>query len=98
MRTLGDDFAFGTTTLGRQRPDAGPHADPHVPSLVLEHGHTMKAVELTKPRMAAADCVVIVTDHVDFDYRKIVDTAQLVVDTRNATWGLDVPRERVVTL
>jgi len=74
------------------------YTDPHVPSLVLEHGQTLKAVELTKQRLAAADCVVIVTDHVDFDYRKIVDTAQLVVDTRNATWGLDVPRERVVTL
>jgi UDP-N-acetyl-D-glucosamine dehydrogenase len=74
------------------------YTDPHVPSLVLEHGHTMKSVELTKQRVAAADCVVIVTDHVDFDYRKIVDNAQLVVDTRNATWGLDVPRERVVTL
>ena len=34
------------------------------------------------------DCVVIVTDHSDYDYRKIVDEAQLVVDTRNATAGI----------
>jgi UDP-N-acetyl-D-glucosamine dehydrogenase len=33
------------------------------------------------------DCVVIVTDHSDYDYRRIVDEAQLVVDTRNATKG-----------
>jgi UDP-N-acetyl-D-glucosamine dehydrogenase len=34
------------------------------------------------------DCVVIVTDHSDYDYRRIVDEAQLVVDTRNATRGI----------
>jgi UDP-N-acetyl-D-glucosamine dehydrogenase len=34
------------------------------------------------------DCVVIVTDHSDYDYRQIVDRAQLVVDTRNATRGI----------
>jgi UDP-N-acetyl-D-glucosamine dehydrogenase len=31
------------------------------------------------------DCVLIVTDHSDYDYAAIVDAAKLVVDTRNAT-------------
>jgi UDP-N-acetyl-D-glucosamine dehydrogenase len=35
------------------------------------------------------DCVVIVTDHSDYDYRRIVQEAQLVVDTRNATRGIN---------
>jgi UDP-N-acetyl-D-glucosamine dehydrogenase len=35
------------------------------------------------------DCVLIVTDHSDYDYRRIVREAQLVVDTRNATKGID---------
>jgi len=34
------------------------------------------------------DCVVIVTDHSDYDYRRIVQESQLVVDTRNATRGI----------
>ena len=34
------------------------------------------------------DCVVIVTDHSDYDYRRIVLEAKLVVDTRNATRGI----------
>lgn len=34
------------------------------------------------------DCVVIVTDHSDYDYRRIVKESQLVVDTRNATRGI----------
>jgi UDP-N-acetyl-D-glucosamine dehydrogenase len=34
------------------------------------------------------DCVLIVTDHSDYDYRGIVEQSQLVVDTRNATRGI----------
>ncbi|PSH02563.1 MAG: nucleotide sugar dehydrogenase [Acidobacteria bacterium] len=34
------------------------------------------------------DCVVIVTDHSNYDYGRIVDEAQLVVDSRNATRGI----------
>ncbi len=34
------------------------------------------------------DCVLIVTDHSDYDYRWIVQHASLVVDTRNATGGI----------
>jgi UDP-N-acetyl-D-glucosamine dehydrogenase len=35
------------------------------------------------------DAVVIVTDHSSYDYRAIVKESQLVVDTRNATKGMD---------
>jgi len=34
------------------------------------------------------DCVVIVTDHSDYDYERIVREAKLIVDTRNATRGI----------
>jgi UDP-N-acetyl-D-glucosamine dehydrogenase len=34
------------------------------------------------------DCVLIVTDHSDYDYASIVKESQLVVDTRNATKGI----------
>ena len=37
------------------------------------------------------DCVVIVTDHSEYDYSRIVGEAKLVVDTRNATRGLSSP-------
>ncbi len=37
---------------------------------------------------AAADCVVIVTNHKSFDYRKLAAEAKLVVDTRNAMKGI----------
>jgi UDP-N-acetyl-D-glucosamine dehydrogenase len=42
-------------------------------------------------KVADYDCVLIVTDHSDYDYRKIVHESQLVVDTRNATKGINSP-------
>ncbi|MGA8270870.1 MAG: nucleotide sugar dehydrogenase [Candidatus Sulfotelmatobacter sp.] len=50
----------------------------------------MKRAELEK--LGQYDCIVIVTDHSDYDYRHIVDEAQLVVDTRNATKGIQSPK------
>jgi UDP-N-acetyl-D-glucosamine dehydrogenase len=38
------------------------------------------------------DCVLIVTDHSDYDYQRIVKESQLVVDTRNATKGIESPK------
>jgi UDP-N-acetyl-D-glucosamine dehydrogenase len=35
---------------------------------------------------------MIVTDHSDYDYPRIVREAKLVVDTRNATKGIDSPK------
>jgi len=46
----------------------------------------MKCSELDD--LGRYDCVVIVTDHSDYDYRRIVEESQLVVDTRNATGGM----------
>jgi len=54
----------------------------------------MKRTELEK--LGQYDCVLIVTDHSDYDYRRIVEEAQLVVDTRNATKGIETPRSSVV--
>ncbi len=42
--------------------------------------------------MAQYDCVVIVTDHSDYDYKRIVRESKLVLDTRNATKGIDSPK------
>jgi UDP-N-acetyl-D-glucosamine dehydrogenase len=38
------------------------------------------------------DAVLIVTDHSNYDYQWIVDHANLVVDTRNATKGIESPK------
>src|SRR5690349_2356486 len=50
----------------------------------------MKCAELKD--LQQYDCVVIVTDHTDYDYRHIVQESQLVVDTRNATRDIHSPK------
>jgi UDP-N-acetyl-D-glucosamine dehydrogenase len=57
--------------------------DPHVP-VFAEDGHEFRSVPLEPETVAAADCVMIVTDHSAVDYRMIRRKAKLVVDTRNA--------------
>jgi UDP-N-acetyl-D-glucosamine dehydrogenase len=64
------------------------YADPYVPALPAHEwpgGRDMRAVPLDAVTLAAADCVVIVTDHKVFDYDQIVNKSKLVIDTRNAT-------------
>jgi UDP-N-acetyl-D-glucosamine dehydrogenase len=73
------------------------YVDPYVSSVVLD-GTSLKAVQLCDRDLAAADCVLILTDHPQFDYRRVVEIATLVVDTRNATWGISAPADRVITL
>jgi UDP-N-acetyl-D-glucosamine dehydrogenase len=71
--------------------------DPHVPRY-REDGHERVGVALTDDVIARADAVVIVTDHSAIDYQHLVDTASLVVDTRNALAGTRASRARIVSL
>jgi UDP-N-acetyl-D-glucosamine dehydrogenase len=73
------------------------YADPYVPAVAVD-GTVLRAVELTDQLLAEVDCVLILTDHPDFDYPRIVERATLVVDTRNATWGIPAPADRVIAL
>jgi len=68
--------------------------DPHVPKFA-EHGLEMACVPY-KP--AAYDCVVIVTDHAEIDYDRLVDDAELVVDLRNATGAKGTASDKVFKL
>lgn len=71
--------------------------DPHVPSF-REDGHEMKGVELTDKLLQTVDAVVVVTDHTAIDWRKVVDNASLVIDTRHVIAALPQSKARVVTL
>ena len=83
------------STLLRRGADVA-YADPHVPTFQIE-GTELKAVDLTDEIVRQADCTLILTDHREFDFRRIVELAPLVVDTRNATWGITAPG-RVIRL
>ncbi|MGB7972139.1 MAG: nucleotide sugar dehydrogenase [Candidatus Deferrimicrobiaceae bacterium] len=62
------------------------YCDPHVPVLD-EHGMRMKAEPFSAATLRKADCVVVVTDHSDFDYRLVARESKVIVDARNALKG-----------
>jgi UDP-N-acetyl-D-glucosamine dehydrogenase len=68
------------------------YSDPHVPHIRFD------GLELCSDEAAlsTADCVVIVTDHSGVDYKSLVATAPVIVDTRNALKG--VVSEKIVRL
>jgi UDP-N-acetyl-D-glucosamine dehydrogenase len=68
--------------------------DPHVPEFHVG-SHVLKSVDLDDATLAGADLVVIVTDHEAVDYQRVVDKAQRVFDTRNATKKVGRNREKV---
>jgi UDP-N-acetyl-D-glucosamine dehydrogenase len=73
------------------------YADPFTPQLALD-GHKLTAVTPTPEALAAADCVLILTNHSSFDYAAIADRASLVVDTRNALKRYRGSKKSIVTL
>jgi UDP-N-acetyl-D-glucosamine dehydrogenase len=71
--------------------------DPLVPSLRLGRS-VLKSIEASPEEIAKHDCVIILTDHSAYDFRKIVGAAKLVVDTRNSTRDLHEFKDRVIKL
>ncbi len=69
------------------------YTDPHVPVLKLDSAE-MRSQDGSA--VAAADCVVVVTDHSSFDYLELAREAKLIVDTRNALKGIH--SEKIVRL
>ena len=73
------------------------HNDPFVPILRI-NGNTLKSVELTSANIASQDCIIILTDHSAYDFRRIVAASKLVIDTRNATKDLQEFKDKIIKL
>ncbi len=84
--------------LQRKRAEISYH-DPYVASLrpSRRYDFGLASVPLTAQTLAAADAVVIVTDHSNVDYEAVVRHAPLVIDTRNATRHVSASGAHVVT-
>jgi len=66
--------------------------DPFFPTVGRGRKYHLDMTSTPLEDLASYDCVLIVTDHSSYDYRKIVAEAQLVVDSRNATRGIASPK------
>ena len=66
--------------------------DPYFPFIGRGRKYDLEMTRAELNDLGQYDCVLIVTDHSDYDYRHIVEESQLVVDTRNATRGIQSPK------
>jgi UDP-N-acetyl-D-glucosamine dehydrogenase len=80
--------ALDVIQLLEQRGAEVSYTDPYVASVRLEGESTMQSTAYSAELLAGADCVVIITDHSIFDWQHVLDHSKLVVDTRNATGGM----------
>jgi UDP-N-acetyl-D-glucosamine dehydrogenase len=62
--------------------------DPYFPTVGKGRKYDLQMKCAPLENLGQYDCVLIVTDHSDYDYAGIVRESQLVVDTRNATRGI----------
>jgi UDP-N-acetyl-D-glucosamine dehydrogenase len=63
------------------------YADPHVPQVQVG-SHRLAALPWARAELAAYDLVLVLTAHPEFDARRLVSEARLVLDTRNVTGHL----------
>jgi UDP-N-acetyl-D-glucosamine dehydrogenase len=73
--------------------------DPYIPTLpaMRHYPHLrMSSRELTEEYLRTRDCVLIATDHSNYDWNWIARHAPLIVDTRNATKGVVAPKATIV--
>lgn len=67
--------------------------DPFVDEVRFDDAQTMgdspplQSIDLSDQELKTVDCVVIVTDHSQIDYTRVIGLAPLIVDTRNALNG-----------
>jgi len=75
------------------------YVDPHIPSVPSPMRSfdlpQLESETLTAEYLQSLDCVLISTDHTDFDYDLIVKHSSIVVDTRNATKHVVDGRDRI---
>jgi UDP-N-acetyl-D-glucosamine dehydrogenase len=66
--------------------------DPYFPKVGRGRKYDLQMTCAPLENLSQYDCVLIVTDHSDYDYERIVRESKLVVDTRKATRGIDSPK------
>ena len=82
--------ALSIIDLLRVRKADVVYHDPFVANVDFHDAHTigqgepLSSIPLTVDEVKAADCIIIVTEHTDVDYKMITDNAKIIVDTRNA--------------
>jgi UDP-N-acetyl-D-glucosamine dehydrogenase len=86
---LRESPALTILELLKEKGAAVAYNDPYFPSVGHGRHYALNMTNTPLDNLAQYDAVVIVTDHSSYDYPGIVEQSQMVVDTRNATRGIE---------
>jgi UDP-N-acetyl-D-glucosamine dehydrogenase len=75
--------------LLREKGASVSYNDPYFPTVGHGRHYDLNMTNTPLDDLGQYDAVLIVTDHTSYDYKAIVAQSQLVVDTRNATKGIE---------
>ncbi len=75
--------------LLREKGAIVAYNDPYFPKVGRGRHYDLNMTSSPLDDLGQYDAVVIVTDHSSYDYKAIVEQSKLVVDTRNATKGIE---------
>jgi len=73
--------------------------DPYIPHIHHEYdGWQMDSVKDMMKSVKEAEAVIIITNHKEYDYKAIIESAKFVFDSRNATGKIGKNSEKVERL
>jgi len=86
-KNIGDTRESPSVVLMEKLKEKGAvvvYSDPYVPVFpnMREHHFDLSSIDITPDNLSGYDCVIIATNHDDFDYKLIREHASLIVDTR----------------
>jgi UDP-N-acetyl-D-glucosamine dehydrogenase len=94
---LRESPAIDVIGLLKQKGALVSYHDPYIPSFKHDDWK-LESVQDLPASVAAADCVVIITNHSSYDYGAILNDSKLIVDTRNALGEAGRCSDKVVRL
>ena len=91
--------AMDVIGLLKQKGADVEYHDPYIPHIHHEYdGWKMESVKDIMKSVKEADVVVIITNHKEYDYKAIIESAKFVFDSRNATGKLGKSSANVTRL
>ena len=90
--------AFRLMELMEEKGASVDYNDPYVPVAPITRKYKInkKSVSLTAENISQYDCIIVVTDHSDYDCEFIVNNARMVIDTRNLMGSKAIKSEKVI--
>ena len=91
--------ALDVIGLMRKKGAIVEYHDPYIPHVHHEYdGWQMDSVKDMMKSVKEADAVIIITNHREYDYKAIIESAKFIFDSRNATGRLGKNSEKVERL